>query len=146
MFPKALMLLFWFGSRLPVGEHGCLRGSLLLLAVECVPWFDFCVRRDHQRLKLSGVVPSYGPTVINEGKVRQWCWGFKNDRTDVCDEEQRCRPSTQAEEIAQQVDQALQTDWWLKISALADKFILVGHTAVYRIVTERLEYHKLRAK
>lgn len=35
----------------------------------------------------------YEFTVMSEGKVRQWCRGFKNDRTNVYDEEQSGSPS-----------------------------------------------------
>lgn len=34
----------------------------------------------HQELSLV-----YGPTVMSEGKVRQWCRDFKNGRTNVYD-------------------------------------------------------------
>ncbi|KAL4119599.1 hypothetical protein QTP88_012398 [Uroleucon formosanum] len=88
----------------------------------------------------------YGPGVMCEGKVRQWCRDFKNGRTNVHDEERSGRPSVQTDEIVSLVDQKLRSDHRLTISALADEFPNLGRTTVYTIVTEKLGYHKLCAR
>lgn len=88
----------------------------------------------------------YGPTVMSEGKVRQWCRNFKNGRTNVHDEKRSGRPSIQTDEIVSQVDQTLRSDRRLTISGLADKFPQLGRTTVYNIVTENLAYRKLCAR
>jgi [histone H3]-lysine36 N-dimethyltransferase SETMAR len=88
----------------------------------------------------------YGPTVMSEGKVRQWCRDFKTGRTNVHDEERSGRPSMQTDEIVSLVDQKLRCDRRLTISALADEFPHLGRTTVYTIVTEKLGYHKLCAR
>jgi len=88
----------------------------------------------------------YGPTVMSEGKVRQWCRDFKNGRTNVHDGERSGRPIIQTDEIVQQVDQELRSDRRSTINALAVKFPLVGRTTIYTIVTEKLGYHKLCAR
>lgn len=43
----------------------------------------------------------YGPTVMSEGKIRQWCLHFKSGHTNVHDEERSDRPSIQTDEIVQ---------------------------------------------
>ncbi|KAL4127342.1 hypothetical protein QTP88_011517 [Uroleucon formosanum] len=63
----------------------------------------------------------YGPGVMCEGKVRQWCRDFKNGRTNVHVEERSGRPSVQTDEIVSLVDQKLRSDRRLMISAVTDE-------------------------
>jgi hypothetical protein len=44
---------------------------------------------------------------MSEEKVRQWCYDFKNGRTNVRDEERSGRPSRQTDEIVSLVEQKL---------------------------------------
>ncbi|XP_025412441.1 protein GVQW3-like [Sipha flava] len=88
----------------------------------------------------------YGPTVMSEGKIRQWYRDFKNERTNVLDEERSGRPSRQTDEIVSLVDQKLRSDRRLTISALSDEFLNLRRTIVYKIVTEKLRHHKLCAR
>ena len=45
-----------------------------------------------------------GPTVMSEGKVRQWCRDFKNGRTNVHDKEKCGRPSIVTGELVENVN------------------------------------------
>lgn len=79
--------------------------------------------------------------IMNKGKVKQWCRDFKNDQTNVHNEELNGRPSIQTYEIVQQVNQGLQRD-----RLLTDKLRLFGRTTIYTIATEKFRYHILCAK
>jgi hypothetical protein len=80
---------------------------------------------------------------MSEGKVRQRCRDFKNERTNVHDEERSGRPSRQTDEIISLVNQKLRSVRRLTISALANESPNLGRTTVYTIVTEKLGYNKL---
>jgi transposase len=73
---------------------------------------------------------------MSEKKVRQWCRDFKNGRINVHDEERSGKPSRQTEEIVSLVDQKLQSNRRLTISALAYEFPNLERTIVYTIVTD----------
>ena len=45
------------------------------------------------------LIEVYGPGVMGEGKVRQWCREFKSGRTNVHDEERSGRPSVQTDDF-----------------------------------------------
>lgn len=47
---------------------------------------------------------------MSEGKVRRGCRDYKNDRTNVYDEERSGKANIQADEIVQQVGQELLRD------------------------------------
>ncbi|KAJ4432093.1 hypothetical protein ANN_20707 [Periplaneta americana] len=52
----------------------------------------------------------YGPDVISEGGVRQWCCMFKNGRTNVHDEERSCRPSIVNADLIRLVDERVRVN------------------------------------
>jgi transposase len=41
----------------------------------------------------------YGQNVVSEGTVRQWCRMFKDERTNVHDEERRRRPGCSEDDL-----------------------------------------------
>jgi len=92
------------------------------------------------------LIEVYGPGVMGEGKVRQWCREFKSGRTNVHDEERRGRPSVQTDDLVQQVDEKVWVDRRFTISSLAEEFPNVSRTTLFRVVTEKLGYHKVCAR
>ena len=52
----------------------------------------------------------YGPDVMSEGGVRQWCRMFKNGRTNVHDEERSGRPSIVNADLIRLVDGRVRAD------------------------------------
>lgn len=48
----------------------------------------------------------YGPTVMSEGKVRQWCREFREGRSNVHDDERSGRPSVQTDDLVERVIQS----------------------------------------
>ncbi|KAL4113476.1 hypothetical protein QTP88_017091 [Uroleucon formosanum] len=81
----------------------------------------FCAKRSSAAEIYRELSLVYGPGVMCEGKVRQWCRDFKNGRTNVHDKGRSGRPSVQTDEIVSLVYQKLRSDPRLTISALADE-------------------------
>jgi len=77
--------------------------------------------------------------------VREWCRKFRDGRTDMHDEGGQERHSIVADELIQKVDQCLHGKWRFTISELSEEFPQTSRTTLYRIVTDRLGYHKFCA-
>lgn len=90
-------------------------------------WLNFFCERYWNFRKLCHV---YGPTAMRNGKIRQWCWGFKNYRTNEHDEERSGRPSIQTDDIVEQENRERPNGHHLTISDLADQFPHVGRISI----------------
>lgn len=88
----------------------------------------------------------YGPTVMSEGKVRQWCREFREGRSNVHDDERSGRPSVQTDDLVERVNEKVRSNRRFTITELAKKFPEVFAKTVHRIVTDKLGYHKLCAR
>ena len=66
--------------------------------------------------------------------------------TNVHDEERSGRPSVQTDDLVQQVDEKVRVDRRFTISSLAEEFPNVSRTTLFRVVTEKLGYHKVCAR
>lgn len=78
--------------------------------IRCLYAKGFSAAETHRELCLL-----YGPTVVHEGKFRQWGRFFENGRDTVHDEEQSGRHSTQTDEIVEQMNKNCEMigDWHL---------------------------------
>jgi hypothetical protein len=88
----------------------------------------------------------YGQNVMSEGTVRQWCRMFKDERTNVHDEERSGRPSVVSDDLVQSVDQKICERHCFTSSELSCEFPHIWRTVLYEIITDRLEYHKFCAR
>ena len=78
--------------------------------------------------------------------VREWCRKFRDGRTDVHDEGGQGRHSIVTDELVQKVDQCVRGKRRFTISELSEEFPQSSRTTLYRIVTDRLGYHKFCAR
>jgi hypothetical protein len=78
--------------------------------------------------------------------VRQWCRIFKYGRTNVQDEERSARPSVVSDDLVQSVRQKICERGRFTISGLSCEFPHISSTVLYEIITDRLGYHKFRAR
>jgi hypothetical protein len=78
--------------------------------------------------------------------VRQWCRMFKDGRTNVHDEKRSGQPSVVSDDLVQSVDQKMCERRRFTISELSCEFPHISHTVLYKIITERLGYHKFCAR
>jgi hypothetical protein len=83
---------------------------------------------------------------MSEGTVRQCCRMFKDGRTNVHDEEQSGRPSVVSDDLVQSVDQKICQRRRFTFSELSCEFPHIPHTVLYKIITDRLSYHKFCAR
>jgi len=88
----------------------------------------------------------YGDNVMSDGCVREWCRKFMDGRTDVHDEGDQGRHSIVTDELLQKVDQCVPGKRRFTISELSEEFPQTSRTTLYRIVTDRLGYHKSCAR
>jgi hypothetical protein len=88
----------------------------------------------------------YGQNVMSEGTVRQWCRMFKDGRTNVHDEERSGRPSAVSDWLVQSVNQKICERRRFTISELSCGFPHISRTVLYKIITDRLGYHKFCAR
>jgi hypothetical protein len=85
----------------------------------------------------------YGLTVMREGTVRRWCRKFKDEQTNVHDEERSGRPAICSDDdLVQSVDQNICDRRRIIISELLCKFLQISHTVLYEIIRLRLGYHR----
>ena len=87
----------------------------------------------------------YGDNFMGDSCVREWCRKFRDGRTDVHDEGGQERHSIVTDELVQKVDQCLRGKRCFTISELSEEFPQTSRTTLYRIVTDRLGYHKFCA-
>ncbi|GBN32315.1 hypothetical protein AVEN_259623-1 [Araneus ventricosus] len=88
----------------------------------------------------------YGETFMSESKVPKWCRNFDAGRTDVHDADGQGRKPMSTDDLVQRVDQAIRGNRRFTISGLSDLFPEISRSALYPIVSERLEYRKLCAR
>lgn len=88
----------------------------------------------------------YGETSMSDSKVRQWCRNFKAGRTDVHDAGGQGRKSASTNDLIQRVDEAIRENRRFTISELSDSFTEISRSALYTIVSEKLQYHKVCAR
>jgi hypothetical protein len=79
---------------------------------------------------------------MNEGTVRHWCRMFKDERTDVHNEEQSGQPSIVSDDLVRSVDQKICERWCFTISELSCEFPRIPCPLLYEIITVRPCYHK----
>jgi transposase len=78
---------------------------------------------------------------MSEGTVRQWCRMFKDQRTNVHDEERSGQPSVVSDDLVKEVDQKNCERWHFTISELLCEFTHISRTVLYDIITDGLGYH-----
>jgi hypothetical protein len=83
---------------------------------------------------------------MGEGTARQWCRMFKDERTNVHDEERSGWPSVESDNLVQNVDQKISERWHFTISELSCEFPHISCTVLYEIIIHRLGYHKFCAR
>jgi hypothetical protein len=88
----------------------------------------------------------YSQNVMCEGTVRQWCRMFKDGRTNVHDEERSSRPSAVSYDLVQSVGQKICEKQRFTISELLCEFPQISCTALYKIITAKLDYHQFCAR
>lgn len=88
----------------------------------------------------------YGETSMSDSKVRQWCRNFKAGRTDVHDAGGQGRKRVSTDDLVERVDEAIRENRRFTISVLSDSFPEISRSALYTIVSERLQYLKLCAR
>src|SRR5215469_6009725 len=84
----------------------------------------------------------YGPNVMSDSNVRQWCRLFKEGRTNVHDEERSGRPSVITDDVVEKVNTTIRGNHCFTISELSLEFPQVLRSVIYDIVTEKLGYKK----
>jgi hypothetical protein len=88
----------------------------------------------------------YGPNIMSEGPVRQWCRMFRNGRTNVHDDERSGQPSVVNDDLVQTVNKKIIENWHFTISELSFEFPHISRTILCKIVTHKLGYHKFCAR
>jgi hypothetical protein len=88
----------------------------------------------------------YGPNIMSEGSVRQWCRMFRNGRTNVHDDEWNGQPSVVNDDLVQSVNKKIRENRHFTISELSFEFPHISRTVLYEIVTHKLGYHKFCAR
>ena len=76
----------------------------------------------------------YGPNVMSDSKVRQWCLLFEEGRTNVHDEE----PSVMTDDLVEKMNTTLRGNSRFTISELSLEFPQVSRSVIYDIVSEKL--------
>jgi len=88
----------------------------------------------------------YGNEVMSEGGVRQWCIVFKNDRTNVHDEERSGRPTIVTDELVTKINEKIHENRRFTITEFSLGFPQISRSLLHEIVTEKLGYHKFCAR
>ena len=88
----------------------------------------------------------YGPNVMSDSKVRQWCCLFKEGRMNVHDEEHSDRPSVITDDLVDKVNTTIRGNRRFTISELSLEFPQVSRSMIYDIVSEKLGYKTLCAR
>jgi len=83
---------------------------------------------------------------MSDSCVVEWCRKFRDGRTDVHDGGSQERHSIVTHELVQNVDQCLRVKRRFTISELSEELPQTSRTTLYRIVTDRLCYHKFCAR
>jgi hypothetical protein len=84
----------------------------------------------------------YGPNIMSEGSVRQWCRMFRNGPTNVHDDEWSGQPSVVNDNLVQSVNKKITENGHFIISELSFEFPQISCTVLYEIVTHKLGCHK----
>lgn len=75
---------------------------MAVTSCEVWPMIQFLNTNGHSAAKIHcELCEIYGPSVMSEGKVRQWCCKFREGRTNVHDEERNGKPSVQADDLVE---------------------------------------------
>jgi hypothetical protein len=88
----------------------------------------------------------YGPNVMSDSNVKQWCHLFEEGRTNVYDEEHNGRPSVITDDLVEKVNTTLCGNGRFTISELSLELPQVSRSVIYNIVPEKLGYKKLWAR
>jgi transposase len=88
----------------------------------------------------------YGPNILSEGAVRQWCRMFGNGWTNVHNDERSGRPFVVNDDLVQSVNKKIRENQRFTISELSFEFPHISCTILYEIVTHKLGYHKFCAR
>ena len=84
----------------------------------------------------------YGDNIMSDSCVREWCRNFRDGSTDMHDEGGQERHSIVTDELFQKVDQCFRGK--LRFTIL--ELLQVSRIILFRIVTDRLSYHKFCAR
>jgi hypothetical protein len=85
----------------------------------------------------------YGQNIMSQGNIRQWCKMFKDERTNVHDEERSGRPFVMSDDLIESVHQKFCERRRFSISELLCQFPQISCTVLYEIITVKLGYrHK----
>ena len=85
----------------------------------------------------------YGRNAMSDSKVRKWVRAFKEGRKNVHDEPRSVRPSVITEDLVNAADEKIRENRRFTISTLALEFPNVSRTTLHKIVSEKLQFHKL---
>ncbi|GBM48333.1 hypothetical protein AVEN_106532-1 [Araneus ventricosus] len=83
----------------------------------------------------------HGENIMREEIIRKWVTAFKDNRTNVHDEERSGRPSVIIKDLVQKVDGKFLENRRFTISSLSNEFPQVSRSVPYG--TEYLDYLKL---
>jgi len=89
---------------------------------------------------------AYGENAMNRQNVTKWVRQFKEERTNVLDEERSGRPSLVTEEFLEKVDSFVRSDRHLTLKELHQMCSEVSRTVLYETITDRLDFQKLCAR
>jgi hypothetical protein len=70
---------------------------------------------------------------------------FKDGRTNIHDEERSCQPSVVSDDLVQNIDRKTCERQCFTISELSREFPHISPAVLYKIITDRLGYHKWSA-
>jgi oligoribonuclease (3'-5' exoribonuclease) len=84
----------------------------------------------------------YGQNIMSE----VWCRIFKDEKTNVHDEERSVRPYTVIDDLVQIVNQKICGRQRFTISELPCEFPQISRTVLYEMITVRLGYSKFCAR
>jgi len=88
----------------------------------------------------------YGGNIISGSCVREWCRKFRDGSTDMHDEGGQERHSIVTDELFQKVFQCFCGKRRFTILELSVEFLQTSRITLYRIVTDRLGYHRFCAR
>ena len=95
----------------------------------------FLLARNNNAAEIHGQLREvYGRNVMSDSKVRQWCYFFKEGRTNVHDEECSGRPSVITDDLAEKVNTTIRGNRRVTISELSLEFPQVSRSVIYDIV------------
>ena len=88
----------------------------------------------------------YGDNVMSDSCVWEWCRKFRDGHTHVHDKGGQGRHSIVTDELIQKIDQCVRGKRCFMRSELSEEFPQTSRTTLFRIVMERLGYHKFCAQ